>query len=79
MDRFEIEVIKDNDLVTFEVLDFAHHEEELSCKFEIFRNGRLVASFEPDSRGFLHICKNVGEVDEETLHLIADKLENMHT
>jgi hypothetical protein len=77
MDKFVIEIEKDSDKLNFEVVDYAHHEDDNRCKFEILKNGKLVASFEPDNRGFLHICKNCGVVDEEVLHLIADKLETM--
>ena len=77
MDKFVIEIEKDSDKLNFEVVDYAHHEDDNRCKFEILKNGMLVASFEPDNRGFLHICKNCGVVDEEVLHLIADKLETM--
>ena len=78
MDRFEIEIVKDSNKLNFEVVDYAHHTDDNRCKFEIMRSGLFVASFEPDSKGFLHICKNYGIVDEETLHLIADKLELMN-
>jgi hypothetical protein len=77
MDKFEIEIIKDDQKLNFEIVDFAHHEDDNRCKFEVLRSGKLVASFEPDNRGFLHICKNCGVVDEQTLHLIADKLETL--
>lgn len=77
MDKFEIVVLKDEEKLQFEVIDYAHHEDDNRCKFEVLRNGALVASFEPDRRGFLHICKNCGVVDEATLHLIADKLETI--
>lgn len=77
MDRFEIEIVNDNKNISFEVLDFVHDDDN-RCKFEIYREGKMVASFEPDAKGFLHICKNCGEVDEPTLHLIADKLELMN-
>ena len=78
MSAFGIEIIKDSNKLTFEVVDYAHNEDDNRCKFEILQNGKLIASFEPDSRGYLHICKNTGEVDEETLHLIADKIEALN-
>lgn len=74
MDKFNIEIKKDDAVLNFEVRDFAHDDDN-RCKFEIYQSGKMIASFEPDSKGFLHICKNCGEVDEATLHLIADKLE----
>jgi hypothetical protein len=78
MDKFSIEIEKDSALIRFEIIDYAHHEEENRCKFEVLKESKFIASFEPDSKGFLHICKNTGEVDEELLHLIADKLEMMN-
>lgn len=77
MERFAIEIIKDRDKLTFEVIDYVHSDDHHHCKFEVFIKGKLVASFEPDNKGFLHICKNANEVNEEVLHLIADKLETM--
>ena len=78
MEQFALEIIEDSDILSFDVVDYAHHEEENRCKFEVLHKGKFIASFEPDSRGFLHICKNTGDVDEEILHLIADKLEIMN-
>ncbi|MBC8053987.1 MAG: hypothetical protein H7Y13_13050 [Sphingobacteriaceae bacterium] len=77
MDSFGIEVLKDDQRFNFEIIDYAHNKDDNRCKFEVLKNGKLVASFEPDSKGFMHICKNCGVVDEETLHLIADKLETL--
>ncbi len=77
MNIFSIEITKDEDQLKFEVRDYPHHEDENRCKFEVLKDGKLVASFEPDRHGMLHICKNAGLVDEELLHLIADKLEVM--
>lgn len=77
MDKFQIEISKDDQQLAFDVIDYAHEEHDNRCKFEILKEGKLIASFEPDSRGFLHICKNCGVVDEQTLHLIADKLESI--
>lgn len=74
MERFTIEITDDGALYTFDILDLVHDEGE-KCKFEVYRKDEFIASFEPDSRGFLHICKNPGKVDEPVLHLIADKLE----
>lgn len=74
MDRFNLQITSDGATYDFEVIDFAA-DEDYRCKFEIYRKDRFVASFEPDSRGFLHICKNEGAVEEPILHLIADKLE----
>ncbi|MBC7913870.1 MAG: hypothetical protein H7Y07_07085 [Pyrinomonadaceae bacterium] len=77
MDRFSIEILKDSEKLTFDVLDYAQDHDHNRCTFEILQHGKIIAAFEPDNRGFLHICKNCGVVEEETLHLIADKLETM--
>ncbi|WP_207535496.1 hypothetical protein [Desertivirga arenae] len=60
--------------MNFEVVDYVHHEHE-HCKFEVFKEEKLVASFEPDQYGFLHICKNPGELDRELLQELAEKIE----
>ena len=77
MDQFTIEIEKDESKLNFQIIDYAHNDDDNRCKFEVFTNGKMVASFEPDSRGFLHICKNSGEIDESILHLIADKIESL--
>jgi hypothetical protein len=77
MEKFEISVAVDNTNQHFEVRDYMHHEGE-QCKYEIFKDGEFVGSFEPDNHKILHICKNPGLVPENTLHLIADQLESYH-
>lgn len=77
MELFKIAVSKDEETFEFEVADYIHHEGE-QCKFEIYRSGQMVAGFEPDSHQFLHICKNPGNINEEVLHLIADKIEALN-
>ncbi|MGF7080113.1 hypothetical protein [Mucilaginibacter sp. UYCu711] len=77
MEKFEISVAIDNTNQHFEVRDYMHHEGE-QCKYEIFKGGQFVGSFEPDNHKILHICKNPGLVPENTLHLIADQLESYH-
>lgn len=76
MEKFEISVSYNNENLHFEVKDFMHHEGE-QCKFEIFKDERFIASFEPDSHPHhhLHVCKNTGIFPDEVLHLIADRLE----
>ena len=73
MERFEISVTKNNELLHFEIANYMHHNDR--CKFEVFKEGKFIAAFEPDHYGYLHVCKNPGELDEDTLHLIADRLE----
>lgn len=61
----------------FQVVEYPHHESG-SCKYKIFQNGNFVASLEPDSQGFLHICRNPAEIDIEILHLLAEQIEARH-
>jgi len=75
MDKFEIEIKKENEKLRFEIIDYAHDDDR--CKFEVHADGKLLASFEPDTRGYLHICKDPGVLDQATLDLIADKLESI--
>jgi hypothetical protein len=77
MSKHIIEIEKDDLKLSFEVKDYAQHDEE-RCKFEVFKDNRFIASFEPDNHGLLNICKSSGTVDEEVLHLIADKIESFH-
>jgi len=75
MEKIHIEVQKDSELLDFEVIDYVHHEHN-HCKFEVFKGEELVASFEPDRTGHLHICKNPGNIEPSILHKIAEKLES---
>ena len=77
MDRFKIEVEKDDSQLVFEIADYAHDEHN-ACKFEVYQENKMIASFEPDRRGILHICKNPGNVDDEILHKIAERIESYH-
>jgi len=77
MENYTITIRKDKQVHHFEVGEYPHHEED-KCKYKVFENGGYVASFESDSHDFLHICQNPGEVDEELLHLLADKIEKHH-
>ena len=75
MEKFEISVTSDKQNHHFEVRDYMHHSTE-HCKFEVFKEGKFIASFEPDGHKVLHICKNTGAVEDELLHLLADQLES---
>jgi hypothetical protein len=75
MEKFEISVTNDNQNYHFEVRDYMHHEGD-QCKFEVFKDGKFIASFEPDGHRGLHICKNPGIVGEHLLHLVAEELES---
>ena len=77
MERFNISVTNKKETLNFEVADYLYHQED-QCKFEIFKNGTMVASFEPDRNEHLRICKNPGNIPEEILHMVADKIGSMH-
>ena len=72
MERFQI-IIGNNPAQTFEVRDYVHHEND-RCKFEVFQDGKMLLSLEPDEDS-LRTCKNLGGLEAETIHLIIDKIE----
>jgi len=59
------------------VRDYMHHADD-QCKYEVYKDGLFIGSFEPDNHKYLHICNNQGVVDEGLLHLVADQLEGYH-
>jgi hypothetical protein len=75
MEKFIIEIEQTDRKDAFEVIDYAHDDDN-RCKFELFKDEVMVASFEPDKYGVLNICKNPGNIDRSTLHLIAEKIES---
>ncbi|MFD0766993.1 hypothetical protein ACFQZI_19195 [Mucilaginibacter lutimaris] len=77
MESYQIAVTKDTETHQFEIGEYPHHEDG-RCKYRVFENGVYVASFEPDAHHLLHICQNPGHVEEEILHLLADKIEAYH-
>jgi len=77
MENFPIRVTLNKEVHFFEVGEYLHHN-NAGCKYKVFENGALVASFEPDAHEFLHICQNPGKIDEEILHLLADEIEAHH-
>jgi hypothetical protein len=74
MENYKVTVSKDKEVHSFEVGEYPHHSGD-HCKFRVFEDGVYVASFEPDGQDFLHICQNPGAIDEDILHLLADKVE----
>ncbi|MDB5115876.1 MAG: hypothetical protein JWQ79_1368 [Mucilaginibacter sp.] len=74
MEKFEISVTGNGENQHFEVRDYMHHEGD-KCKYEIYKDGQFVGSFEPDGHKILHICKDPGVVPQSMLHLIAEQLE----
>ncbi|MDB5010682.1 MAG: hypothetical protein JWQ06_1471 [Mucilaginibacter sp.] len=77
MEKFEISVAWNNENHHFEVRDYMHHDDK-KCKYEVFKEGQFVVSFEPGAHNFLHICKNTGLIKEGLLDLVAEKLESYH-
>ena len=77
MDNYIVDVKLNNEGYRFEVGEFPHHSGE-SCKFKAFREGKFVASFEPDNHQFLHVCQNPANLSDEVLHLLAEQIEAHH-
>ncbi len=75
--QFPVTVSTEEQLYHFSIVDYAHREGD-RCKFEVFQNGTLVASFEPDYREYLRICKNPGGLDRKVLYMVADQIEAYH-
>ena len=76
MELFEISVSYKNENHHFEVRDYMHHDGDKQCKYELYKQGVFVASFEPGSHKHLHICKNAGVEEEELLDLVAEQIES---
>jgi len=74
MANFPITISTANEIHHFEVGEFPHHDER-KCRYRAYKDGELVASFEPDAQNFLHICQNTAGLDEELLYLLADQIE----
>ncbi|KQM69527.1 hypothetical protein ASE74_05945 [Pedobacter sp. Leaf216] len=77
MENYQINIIADKEIHHFKVIEYLHHNGQ-SCKVKVFQQGKFVAAFEPDPNNFLHICQNPAGLNEELLHLLADKIEAHH-
>jgi len=77
MENYQITISLDKKMHHFEIGEYLHQDGE-SCKVKVFQQGKLVASFNPDRHGFLHICQNPAKLKEELLHLLADQIEAQH-
>ncbi len=75
MSSLIINIQSHNKKEVFEIKDYVHDENH-RCKFEVFKEGEFVASFEPGRHGHLYVCKNTGKIDNEVLHSITAKLES---
>lgn len=72
-----ISIELDHTTYRFEVGEYPHHD-QLRCKFNVHYQGKLVATFAPDRHQLLQLCKNYGNLPEPLLHLVADKIEQLH-
>ncbi|TWR28913.1 hypothetical protein FPZ43_11650 [Mucilaginibacter pallidiroseus] len=77
MENYLVTVTLKKQTYQFEIGEYLHHQDE-RCKFKVFENGKMVASFEPDAHQYLHVCQNPGNLDERVLNLLADKIEAHH-
>ena len=77
MENYPISISLDKAIHHFKIAEYLHHNGE-SCKLKVYQDGKLAASFEPDSHGYLHVCQNPGKLQEELLHLLADQIEARH-
>jgi len=74
MDNYTITISHDKAVHHFEVGEYPHHDPG-RCRYRVFEEGELVASFEPDAQNYLHICQNPAGLPEELLYVLADQLE----
>jgi len=74
MEAFDISISRDNEIFHFKVINQGRD----CCEFEVFRDDRLVCTFEPNEDEYIRICRNQGGLDEEVVYLIADKIEQHH-
>ncbi|OWK70363.1 hypothetical protein CBW18_12950 [Pedobacter sp. AJM] len=77
MEKYKIKHEADQHTYEFEVAQYPFRDGE-TCKYTVFYEGKMVASFEPDSCHVLHICKNDSGFDETLLGLLADEMEYRH-
>lgn len=61
---------------TYEVRDYPHHEKD-TCKFEVLLNDNIVLKLDPDG-AFLRECANPGDLDDEEIHLIIERVEKLN-
>jgi hypothetical protein len=77
MEKYSIKYDGDDNTYEFLVGQFPFKDGE-TCKYSVFYEGKMVASFEPDGNNILNICKNTGGFDEELLGQLADEIEDRH-
>jgi hypothetical protein len=74
MNNFPITISLDKDIHHFEIGEYPHHDEN-RCRYRVYENGGLVATFEPDAQRILHICQNTAGLDDKLLYLLAEQIE----
>lgn len=77
MENFTVTLSVDKEVFHFQIAEYLHHESG-GCKYKVFQQGKMAASFEADRQHLLHICQNPAGLDEELLHLLADQIEIRH-
>ncbi|MFW0715565.1 hypothetical protein [Pedobacter sp. N23S346] len=77
MEKYNIKYDADETAYEFLVGQFPFRDGE-TCKYNVFYEGKMVASFEPDRNNLLNICKNDSGFDEELLSQLADEIEYRH-
>ena len=58
----------------YTVTDHPHHDNE-RCKYKVFEDGNLVATFEPDAERFLQLCQNPGKLHLGLINKLAEEIE----
>jgi hypothetical protein len=71
MEQFAISFTLESEDYQFVIID----QQTEKCEFEVYKQGMLVAVFEPDENEYIHICRNPGGLDEEVIVMIADRIE----
>lgn len=77
MEKYNIKYDADETSYEFLVGQFPFGDGD-TCKYSVFYEGKMVASFEPDRNNVLNICKNDAGFDEELLGQLADEIEYRH-
>lgn len=76
MEKYSI-ASADGHVHEFDVAHYPYRDGD-TCKYRAFSKSELVASFEPDPSGFLHLCLNPGKLDPELVDLLAEAIEAHH-
>lgn len=77
MTKHQVKVELDGVNYHFYVGEYPHHD-QLRCKFNVFYQGVLVATFAPDRNHILHLCQKYGNLKDALLDRVADEIEKLH-